>query len=209
MDKAEIRRNLQNGFKDVLRHILFYGKVRILRTRGINEAETFRKIVEKTLKIVESEKVRIEENENKILDDAREKGKKEGMDEFMTIIKNFINEKERLLEKIEETLMKRVILISEKVLEKELSVNSSCILSIIRNEVRKLCSDNITVVLNITDLEEIRKISPGFFEEMGKINVAISGDENTKRGECLIRCDSGEIDLSVKRRLTRLGEILK
>lgn len=209
MDKAEIRRDTQNGFEDVLRHILLYGEVKILRAGSKSEAETFRKIVEETLKILESEKVRIKESENKILDDARKKGKKDGIEEFMTIIKSFINEKERLLKKIEEALMKKVLIISEKVLETELSLNPSCILSIIRNEVKKLCSDNITVVLNRKVIEEIKKISPEFFEEMGKINVAIAGDENAKPGECYIRCDSGEIDLSVNRRLAKLGEILK
>ncbi len=208
MDKAEIRRDTQNGFGDVLRHILFYGEVKILRAGKRCEAEKFRKIVEEAIKIIEREKVRIKESENKILDEAREKGKKEGIDEFMTIIKNFINEKERFFKKIEETLLKRVLLISERVLEKELSVNPSCILSIIRNEVKKLCSDDITVVLNRKDLEEIKKISPGFFEEMGKINVSITGNEDAEPGECYIRCDSGEIDLSVKRRLAKLGEIL-
>ncbi len=209
MAGAEVRRGLPKGFQDVLRHLLFYGEVALLRRTDMEGAETLKRIVEEALKVVEVERIRAKENEKRILEEAREKGRREGVQEFKDVIKNLIDEKERLFTRIEDTLMEMVILISKKVLEEELSLNPSAILSIIRKEIRRVCGENITVVLNEALVEELRKISPEFFEEMEARHVAVAGRKEIKRGECLIECEFGEIDLSVEKRLKRMERILK
>ncbi len=209
MAEAEVRRDLQKGFEDVLRHILFYGEVVLLRTTDMEKVKTLNRIVEEALKIVEGERVRLKESEKNVLDEAREKGRMEGIREFKDIIKNLIDEKERLFKKIEDTLLERIILISEKVLEQELLINPSSILSIIREEIKRVCGENITVVLNEAVVKEIMEVSPEFFEEMEARHVSVAGREEIKRGECLIECKSGEIDLSVGRRLKKMERILK
>jgi flagellar biosynthesis/type III secretory pathway protein FliH len=208
MAEAEVRRNLQNGFENILRHTLFYGEVRILRARGIEEIKSIREEVKKAFEIIEDEKIKLKEDARRIFNDAKESGRQEGINEFKDIIRNFIEEKERLLKEIEQALMERVMLISEKVLEQELLINPACIISIIRNEVKKLGTDSITIVLNNSHLEELRMTSPEFSEEVSKMNVHISGDEKLKRGECLLKCNSGEVNLSVKRRLKKLSDAL-
>jgi len=208
MAEAEIRKCISEDIEKTLKRLLLVGEMAILKAEALQLRMVFKNFITTAVEILNEEMVKIAEEKGVVLKKAIDDGRKQGMEELNKIIGNLIKQQELFFQRIESSVMDMIIPICEKVLEHELSVNPETICAIIKNELKRICSDGIKLVLNNDDFMKLSACSPEFFKGMNNSRVEIIPSNSVAPGDCILKCDSGDIYTGVKYRLSKIKEII-
>lgn len=208
MAGAEVRRDNRANFIQQLNLLLIDGRVKILRSDALHVGSLYESFVMEIKELYEREMEKGKKSIERAINDAKEEGLKQGLSRFEEILKKFLDERHKFFRKIESELEALVIPLCERVIEKELEMDRTALLSIIKAELSRLSADSVAVFLNEDDYNEIQRLLPSFFEELKNRKVVFFSDKDLPPNSCILKCSSGEIDASIKTRLRRLSSIV-
>lgn len=206
MDKAEIRGDIRQNLLKILGLIKTDGGARIINAGLLKHVEVFRDLVQR-LEVSICKKIhKMEMESQKILEESRRDVRKEIIIRFKKVIEKFIEERKKLLEELEERVTEQVISICEVVIDRELKTDRTLILGLIKRETERISGNNLIVYLNPDDFNELKDLSIKEFEGFKMVFVP---DESLEEGDCVLECETGMVDVSLRKRLNRVKNLLK
>jgi len=165
----------------------------------------------------------IAEKADKLEKDAYEKGFAQGekagrelgekrLDSVIKSFKGVLEEVRRLKETLypesEQEMLRLVLAIARRVIQKEVSTDRGVILNMIKSALKYVADQGeITIRLNPSDLEFATQHKE---ENMkGMKSVIIEGDEEIQRGDAVIKSNRGTIDCGIEKHLQMVEEELR
>ena len=164
---------------------------------------------------------------NKIKQESHEKGFNEGFEEGKKQgIKDIQNKEERLIklinelgiiredivQKSQDQIMTFIILLTEKIIQKEISSDRSIILKNLDKVLRMILKDDkIQIRLHPDDLSYINSIDSKNTDSVlfkKKKNVQFISDSSISTGGCIARTDFGIIDASIEAQLDEIKKVI-
>lgn len=196
-----------------------YGDEQSLENAGIKAENIINKARAEAKKILDEAMVKVEEEREIVLEQAKKNGFEEGYHQAMGRCEDIIQEAGRLKEQaveerqafFEETkndMVSIIIDIAKKVVGFEISINKEDILYIVKDAVDS-CTHKEYVVLKVSKddydyMLESRNKLLAMVQGIGEIEI--KADHSLDAGSCLMETPYGAVDASVS---TRLGEIEK
>ena len=195
--------------------------------RSIEHAETkSQEIIKKARieakKIIEEAMVKIEEEREIILEQARKNGFEEGFNQSLTHCEDIIQESgvikqdalqecESFLGSIEDEVVSIVMDIARKVVGFEISFNREDILYIVRDSF-KSCSHKEYVMLKVSEVDceyivQSKNKLLAMVQGVGDIEIKV--DHSLEQGSCLIETPYGVVDGSVNTRLKEIEKVFR
>lgn len=142
-------------------------------------------------------------------------GRELGEKRFDSVVKSFaevLEEVRRLKEELyqqgEQEMIKLVLAIARRVIQKEVSTDEKIILAMIQSALKYIADQGeIRVKLNPSDLEYASQHKGEIME--GVRQVIFEGDEGISRGDAIIESNRGVIDCGIEKHLQEVEEALK
>ena len=124
------------------------------------------------------------------------------MDELMTHLTHAMNDQDYMLE---QALLNVVVAVSRSVVGRELAIDSSHILSVVRQALAALppSRDNVRIFVNPADVEVLKEAK----ERAGESWRALP-DESISKGGCRVETDQSLVEFTVERRFAAMIEQL-
>jgi len=127
---------------------------------------------------------------------------------FNGVLKEVKRLKETLYQESEQEMLRLVLAIARRVIQKEVSADREIILNIIKSALKYVADQGeITIRLNPSDLEFATQHKEENMKEMR--NVIIEGDEEIQRGDAVIKSNRGTIDCGIEKHLQMVEEKLR
>jgi len=127
---------------------------------------------------------------------------------FNGVLKEVKRLKETLYQESEQEMLRLVLAIARRVIQKEVSTDREIILNIIKSALKYVADQGeITIRLNPSDLEFATQHKEENMKEMR--NVIIEGDEEIQRGDAVIKSNRGTIDCGIEKHLQMVEEKLR
>lgn len=158
----------------------------------------------------------------KILKEAYDEGYKNGYDEgnlkVNIEIESIIEENKQINDKIKEEydniyknsekkLMKLVLEVSKKIIDKEFEENDEAIINLIRSTYGLVeREESLTIVLSENDYEKIKERGELLKEIFGEVRYTIKKQSCVSNGTCKIETQSGIIDGSLEQKFSYLQQ---
>jgi flagellar biosynthesis/type III secretory pathway protein FliH len=130
------------------------------------------------------------------------------LERFSEAIKRLEEQRDAIYERAAEETVKLALVISEKVINHEVSVNPDRILSIVRAAVQKIkAGQSIRIRVNPDDFKVLKQADT----DMSYLKTAFEGfafqaDAAMARGDCLVETRQGNIDASIRNQLAVIEE---
>ncbi|WP_425449193.1 FliH/SctL family protein [Dethiothermospora halolimnae] len=203
-------------------------KVRILeatereKEKIINDAKSEAEfIIENAKREAEEILNTAKENSDSIEADSREKGYvsgynegKEKSDELIKeandIKKNYLLEKEKVLNSIEDDVIELVKTICNEIIENIVKDDDSAIIALVKKGLDSLDSRDTAVIRISKDDYEVVNFSKDRLLSMANMieDIEIKLDNTLKTGDCIIETKNGSVDVSIKSQLEKIEETL-
>ena len=165
----------------------------------------------------------IAEKTDKLEKDAYEKGFAQGekagrelgekrldsaVKSFTEVLAGVQKLKGELYRESEQDMLRLVLAITRKVVQKEVSTDRGVILNMIKSALKYVADqEEITIRLNPSDLEFAGQHKEETMK--GMKNVTIEGDEEIQRGDAVIKSNRGIIDCGIEKHLQMVEEELR
>lgn len=172
--------------------------------------------------IIDEAMVKIEEEREIVLEQARKNGFEEGYNQAMSqcediiqesglIKKKAIEETDAFLSGIEEEVVDIIMDIARKIVEVELSINREDILYLVKNALEGcLHKDYILLKVSKEDyqyVEESKNKLLAMVQGIGEIEIKL--DHTLKTGSCILETPFGAVDGSAGTRLNEIEKVFK
>ncbi len=222
------RVSLNNGLQERLfRRYNFNGTgQKPTRTREEGFRREFNGVGVEAERHIEEAKKKVKEIEEEAYRKGFSEGKKAGieagieegrekvepvLDSFKKGIEGLLRYRREIYERSEGELLKLVIAVARRVIHKELSLNRDVILSVIRDAMKNVLSqDRITIRVNPADFEIAVASRPDFKDLVDDINnISFKGDESISRGGCIIDTNHRTIDARIEQQIKEIEETLR
>ena len=148
------------------------------------------------------------------LKEGREKAQKE-VEEILARLEGLIRSLEKIREEIykkaEEEILQLSIAIAKKILRRELELNHSSVLQLVREAIRRLTEeDTIKVYLSFEDFELVKRHREDLIRELGESkNLIISPSQEVSPGGCFVETDFAQVDARLETQLETIIQALK
>lgn len=132
------------------------------------------------------------------------------IEEAINIKKDFLNERKKILDSIENDVIDLVIQTIEKVINDKLN-DKETIIKIINNGLKKIDNSKILkIVISEEDYEIVKAKKNSILSYSSYIeDIEIKIDPNFKRGDVVIETSKGNIDTSVTTQIEKIKNIFK
>jgi len=148
------------------------------------------------------------------LKEGREKAQKE-VEEILARLEGLIRSLEKIREEIykkaEEEILQLSIAIAKKILRRELELNHSSVLQLVREAIRRLTEeDTIKVYLSFEDFELVKRHREDLIRELGESkHLIISPSQEVSPGGCFVETDFAQVDARLETQLETIIQALK
>ncbi len=115
------------------------------------------------------------------------------------------------VESLEKSLIPISIMIAEKIISSEISVNGEVVINQVKNALQSIGDEQIhKITLNPDDIDILKEVKSDLVSDPSKIkNVEITGDASIERGFCVLSTGAGIIDAKLSTQLTKMSKALK
>lgn len=146
-----------------------------------------------------------------------EKGYSEGktvsdelIKDSLTIKEGYIYDKNNLLKDLEEDIIDLVINIYEKVINQKTEEDSEIIISLVLNGIRNLdLTEKLTIIASKEDYDILEMSKDIILAKASMISeLNIKYDISFEKGDCILETSKGNIDVSIKKQLEEVKELL-
>ena len=130
--------------------------------------------------------------------------------EALKIKDEYILTKNNLLIELEKDIIKLVISVYEKILDKEIAEDDDTITSLVLNGIKNLDpTDKLTIIVSKEDYNILEESRDKILAKASLINqLDIKYDINLTKGDCILETAKGNIDISIKDQLEEVRELL-
>lgn len=161
----------------------------------------------------------------KFKNDGYEKGYEEGFEkgfsegklisdnlikESLEIKKGYIDKKNDLLKELEEDIIQLVINIYEKIINQKNEEDNDMIISLVLNGINSLdLTDKLTIITSKDDYNILEISRNEILAKASMISeLEIKYDISFEKGDCILETSKGNIDVSLKKQLEEVKELL-
>lgn len=151
------------------------------------------------------------------LESGYDKGYSEGkivsdglIEESIEIKNSYIEKRNKLLEDLEKDIIKLVIEIYEKILDREIKEDDSMITSLVLKGIKNLDpTDKLTIIVSKEDFDTLNEAKNEILAKASLINeLEVKYDINLSKGDCILETSKGNIDISIKDQIKEVRELL-
>lgn len=148
------------------------------------------------------------------LKEGREKAQKEVEEilaRFEGLIRSLEKIREEIYKKAEEEILQLSIAIAKKILRRELELNRSSVLQVVREAIKRLTEeDTIKVYLSFEDFELVKRHREDLIRELGESkNLIISPSQEVSPGGCFVETEFAQVDARLETQLETIIQALK
>lgn len=148
------------------------------------------------------------------LKEGREKAEKESkeiLQRLESLIKSLQRIREEIYKKAEEEILELSVAIAKKILRRELELNRSSILQLVREAIRRLTEeDTIKIYLSFEDFELVKRHREELLRELGESkNLIISPSQEVSPGGCFVETEFAQVDARLETQLEAVVQGLK
>jgi len=148
------------------------------------------------------------------LKEGREKAEKESkeiLQRLESLIKSLQSIREEIYKKAEEEILELSIAIAKKILRRELELNRSSILQLVREAIRRLTEgDTIKIFLSFEDFEMVKRDKEDLIRELGESkNLVIFPSQEVFPGGCFVETEFAQVDARLETQLEAIVQGLK
>jgi flagellar assembly protein FliH len=148
------------------------------------------------------------------LKEGREKAEnesKEILQRLESLIKSLQRIREEIYKKAEEEILELSVAIAKKILRRELELNRSSILQLVREAIRRLTEeDTIKIYLSFEDFELVKRHREELLRELGESkNLIISPSQEVSPGGCFVETEFAQVDARLETQLETIVQGLK
>lgn len=128
----------------------------------------------------------------------------------LTIKEGYIYDKNNLLKDLEEDIIDLVINIYEKVINEKTEEDSEIIISLVLNGIRNLdLTEKLTIIASKEDYDILEMSKDIILAKASMISeLNIKYDISFEKGDCILETSKGNIDVSIKKQLEEVKELL-
>lgn len=143
-----------------------------------------------------------------------EEGKKESevlIEEANSIKREYLEEKERVLNSIEGDVIELVLNIAKKVLNQKINEDDEAIIDLVLKGLESLNSrENIRIRVSKEDFEKVEESKESILSKVSLIeNLQVDIDSNLEKGDCIIESSKGSVDVGIDTQIKNVEEELK
>lgn len=115
------------------------------------------------------------------------------------------------VESFEKSLIPISIMIAEKIISSEITVNGEIVINQVKNALQSIGDEQIyKITLNPDDIDILNEVKSDLVSDTSKIrNVEISSDVNIERGFCVLSTGAGIIDAKLSTQLAKMSMALE
>jgi len=148
------------------------------------------------------------------LKEGREKAEKESkeiLQRLESLIKSLDRIREEIYKKAEEEILELSVAIAKKILRRELELNRSSILQLVREAIRRLTEEDIIkIYLSFEDFELVKRHREELLRELGDSkNLIISPTQEVSPGGCFVETEFAQVDARLETQLEAVVQGLK
>ena len=146
-------------------------------------------------------------------DKGYEEGKQESeslIEEANEIKRDYLNEKERVLNSIEEDVIKLVVDITKKILNQKIEEDDEAIIDLVFKGLATLNSkEDIRIRVSKEDFDKVEESKERILSKVSLIeNLKVDVDSTLKKGDCIIESAKGNVDVSIDTQMKNVEEEL-
>lgn len=151
-------------------------------------------------------------------EDGRQNGYKEGQEESQKLIeeaneikREYLSEKERVLNSIEGDVIELVMNITRKILNQKIDENDEVIIDLVLKGLATLNSkEDVRIRVSKEDFEKVEESREKILSKVNLVeNLKIDIDSNLEKGDCIIESSKGNVDVSIDTQMKIVEEELK
>lgn len=147
--------------------------------------------------------------------ESRKKDFEERIFQLDTVLRNFEDLTQNLVERHEKVLVKMIYLIAEKIAMREIALNPDSVMNVIKKMTENLQLDEqVTIRVSLDDMmfiqgtkEKIKKETNKEMELFQRVKLDIADD--LQNGGCIIETNFGTIDATLKERVERVWQAIE
>lgn len=152
---------------------------------------------------------KVEQESERSKSQGREEGREEGLGEVSELLLKAHDEKDKMFEGLEKSIVNLVYDISEKIIGKELREREGAILDLIRQALRAAMGQHIVIMVSPADYENVRQGQAALMQVLdASRTIQIRHDESVKPGGCVIETEVGTIDARLETQLAAIRKAL-
>ncbi|MFN2527239.1 MAG: FliH/SctL family protein [Candidatus Baltobacteraceae bacterium] len=164
-------------------------------------------------------------NAQAIEDEAREHGHSQGhadgqkaasaeLDDMLTTMRGLVDvaraERHKIIEGAEPEIIKLAMLVAEKIVHQQISIEKSVVVSMARAAIARLVNrETVTVRVNPADIETIREQKDKMLANSDIEHLRILEDNRVDRGGVVIETESGTIDAKITTQVKEAKRVLQ
>ena len=150
-------------------------------------------------------------------EEGREEGYDQGKEESQALIeeaneikREYLNEKERVLNSIEEDVIKLVVDITKKILNQKIEEDDEAIIDLVFKGLATLNSkEDIRIRVSKEDFDKVEESKERILSKVSLIeNLKVDVDSTLKKGDCIIESAKGNVDVSIDTQMKNVEEEL-
>jgi flagellar assembly protein FliH len=135
-----------------------------------------------------------------------EKAMEETLMALNVAISGWREEMERRWEELTEEVVRLALAVARKVIKREVVQDPTVILDSLRGALKGAAlREEVIIKVHPTDAETLRESKGSLLRELEEVNsLRIEADERLSRGDALVECPQGELDLRLERQLREI-----
>lgn len=137
---------------------------------------------------------------------------KADLEEFKNSLKEFMNAKQEVFDKIAPEILSISVDIARKIIKKELTQSPELLAASVMEILKGLSKEEtkITIRTNPTQVSMLKGEIPAMAEQLGlEAKIMVIPDENIAEGGCIVTTTNGVVDATIETQLTIISEALK
>lgn len=137
---------------------------------------------------------------------------KEDLEHFRESIKEFLNAKQEVFDKIAPEILSISIDIAKKIIKKEVTQTPELLLNSVQEILKSLSKEEIKITLhaNPSQVSMLKNEVPPMAEQMGlEAKITVIPDESVMEGGCVVTTTNGVVDATIDTQLAIISEALK
>lgn len=164
-------------------------------------------------------------NAQTIEDEARERGHTQGhtdgqtaasaeLDDMLATMRGLVDvaraERHKIIEGAEPEIIKLAMLVAEKVVHQQISLDKNVVISMARAAIARLVNrETVTVRVNPADIETIREQKEKMLANSDIEHLRVVEDNRVDRGGVVMETESGTIDAKIKTQIKEARRVLQ
>ncbi len=187
-----------------------------LELQGLNSAKKAEREAQRILEGAKSKAVQLEREAfekgfalgEKAGKEIAEKAMEETLRALNMAISGWREEMERRWEELTEELVRLALAVARKVIKREVMQDPTVILDSLRGALKRAAlREEVVIKVHPMDAETIRESKGSLLRELEEVNsLRIEADERLSRGDALVECPQGELDLRLERQLREIDK---